>query len=141
MRMLRQILLRHRRLALVVAMLALALKVLVPGGYMVARQGQTLSVMICSAAGEAERRMAITVLPGGKSGEGSAPEHPGAACPYTALSLAALGHAESVILLLAVGFALALVIAAIPPVPRPSARRFRPPLRGPPSMAGPPPAL
>ena len=126
----------HRRLVVVLTAMALAMRVLVPAGYMVAEQSRVLTVSICTDASNAGhvKQMTISVngKPSGSSDERSKSDGP---CPYSALSMASPGGVDAPLLVLALAFILA---ASFAPSHFPSIskiRRDRPPLRGPPSLA------
>lgn len=132
--MFRRFILSHPGLAAVLFVLALAMKLAVPAGYMpVAAPGQIM-VMVCTAMGP--QRVVIDV-----SGDGSGvPAQPDDAaadqpCVFAGLGQALLPSADAVQLAAALGFILALgfVAIALPPLGR--IRQLRPPLRGPPRAA------
>lgn len=133
MTQLRTILLDHRRLALLLVAFALAMKALVPGGYMLGTQSQVITVSICadSSGGHLTRQIVVpresgekdTVSQHAKSGP----------CAFTALGMAGLAGAGPILLGLALAFILAIGLAPLPiPVLQPRAH-LRPPLRGPPA--------
>jgi len=128
----------NRRLALFCAMLALALRALVPAGMMLAPGVHALTVTICADAsgGHASR---VIVVPQGEPAPGSPhdgkADHPAAPCAYTALSMAALGGADPVLLAGALAIIVATGVAAIAPTRPRAIAHLRPPLRGPPLIA------
>lgn len=129
----RTFLTQHRQIAALILALALAMKALVPAGYMVGSGDRTLTIEICDGQGNATIK-AISIS--GKSG-GPADSHEKAAkeCPFTALSMHALSTTDSILLALALAFILALGFA-----PRENLRIARPdflkpPLRGPPAFS------
>ena len=141
MQALRALTRRHRLLALLLVVLALAVKAAVPAGYMLGQHGTVLTVEICAdASGGTVTRQIVIPQSGapadakaehGKAGHDTAP----ATCPYAALGHASLAGADAVLLALALTFILALGLA---PAPAPPLRRItflRPPLRGPPALA------
>ena len=136
MQILRAFVDRYRLLAVVLVALALAIKAIVPAGYMLHQRGTVITVEICADASGAALKQQIVIPPAG--GEGSASETPAkafATCPYAALSFAALAGADVVLLAAALAFILALGFAAASlPAPRRIAF-LRPPLRGPPAFA------
>ena len=135
MSVLRTFLLRYRVMAFAVIALALAMKAIVPAGYMVGSESKVLTIRICddtqlSAAIHA-RDIAIP-MKGEPAGKHSKAE---GMCPYGALSFASLGGADPVLLALALLFILATGFAALAlPAPR-RTTYLRPPLRGPPARA------
>ena len=130
---LRALLLRYRLAAFAVVALALAMKALVPTGYMVGGDSRAVTIRICSdAQGTAAfdaRNIAIP-MKGEPAGKHTKAE---GACPYSALSFASLGGTDPVQLALALLFVMASGFALLVlPAPRPAAH-LRPPLRGPPA--------
>lgn len=128
----RTILLRYRIMAFAVIALALAIKALVPAGYMVDSASKVLTIRVCADAQFSSTVRDILVPmksePAGKHSKAQD------ACPYTALSLASLGGADPLQLALALLFILATGFTALA---LPAPRRFgylRPPLRGPPAL-------
>jgi len=134
---LRSTLLGNYRLALLLAAVALALRLVLPAGTMLGGSGTVLTVEICADASGGEMVREIVVPQGGKSGAGGF-DHGAAAhgaCPWSALSLAATGAADTALLVLALAFALLLGFAPLR-IPRlPDHLHLRPPLRGPPEPA------
>ena len=135
----RTFLLRHRAMAIAVMALALAMKAIVPAGYMVGTESKVLTIRICddtqlSAAAHnalSARDIAIPMKgePAGKHSKADG------TCPYGALSFAGLAGADPILLALALLFILATGFAALA-LPAPSRiAHLRPPLRGPPALA------
>jgi hypothetical protein len=122
---------RHR-LALVIVALALAMKALVPGGYMIGQQGKVLTVSICADASGAKMTKQIVLPQTGHSDDHAKSD---GACPYAALGIAALSGADTVLLAIALGFIMALGFASVPAIRQAGTLRLRPPLRGPPAQA------
>ena len=132
MHALRTFLRDHRRLAGLIVALALAMKALVPAGYMLGEQAKVLTVSICADASGGATTKQIVVPHSGKQDEVGKSS---TACPYAALGMASLPGADAALLALALTFILALGFA---PVPLPRVVRghhLRPPLRGPPAKA------
>lgn len=111
------------------------MKALVPGGYMVAAQGKTLTVAICGDSTLGQLTLQVTIPMKSDPAPGQAGHAKDSACAYSALSLAALGGADAVLLALALAFVLALGFLAVAPTPIHRAAHLRPPLRGPPALA------
>lgn len=138
MGMLRTFLGNHPAAAMLLLALALAIKALVPAGYMAGGASRLLSVSICADAsgGAAIRQIVIPMQgkPGENHGQGQDRHGTAAAtCAYTALGMAALGGADAPLLALALVFIVLLGLrTAIPPAPL-AALHLRPPLRGPPA--------
>lgn len=132
MHSLRTFLREHRRLTALLIALVLAMKALVPTGYMVG--GATvLTIEICTDATGGKMTKQIVVPHSGKhedAGKSSA-----TACPYAGLGMASLPGADAVLLALALVFILALGFAPTQTAPPQRIQEFRPPLRGPPALA------
>jgi hypothetical protein len=132
MRRLRHILLEQRRLALWLVAIALAVKALVPGGYMVGQQGTALTIAICGDAAGANLVRKI-VVPQRETPEDLALHHAkGAACPYSALDMAGTAGTDPSLLVLALAFILAIGLAPLVAPALATRSHLRPPLRGPP---------
>lgn len=134
---LRSFVFQHALLAWLMVGAALAMKVLVPAGFMpVAEKNGTITVRICSGTldGPMTMEMAMPGLPGGKgdhhkSGKAEMP------CAFAGLAMPMLSGADPLLLVLAIALIMALASRVLPPaVPRRSAY-LRPPLRGPPITA------
>ena len=136
MQPLRTFLRQHRLLASLLVALALCMKVLVPGGFMLGSAAKVLTIEICGDASGTHLVKQISVPMDDKSGE-SQDQHGKAdsACPYSALSFASLAGADAWLLATALAFIMAL--GFMPLAARPPARVswLRPPLRGPPALA------
>jgi hypothetical protein len=128
--------LRHRAMALAVVALALAMKALVPAGYMVGGDVRTLTVRICDGIDHgASAAIAIPMKPGAAGhGAGDKAGHDQQACPFSALGHVGQAGADPIQLALALAFIVLLGFAAphFAPVAAPS--RLRPPLRAPPAL-------
>jgi hypothetical protein len=132
MQLLRAFFLHHRRMAALLIALALAMKALVPAGFMLGNDSRVITVQICADALGQQITQKI-VLPSSHSGDDKAKSD--SPCHFTALGHAMLGGADPVLLALALVFILALGFA---PVLAPAPRRIaflRPPLRGPPALS------
>jgi hypothetical protein len=124
----------HRAWALVLIALALAIRALVPTGFMVEARGQTVSVRICDGRlGSAPGRIALA--PTGKAGSDS---HGKAddSCPYTALGHVGDGGTDPVPTLPAQAFGATPGFLALAIVQTPLPYHIVPPLRGPPARIG-----
>lgn len=139
MSVLRRFLLRYRAMAFAVMVLALAMKAIVPAGYMVGAESKVLTIRICdetqlsAAVHNALHARDIAIpMKGEPAGKHSKAD---GMCPYGALSFAGLAGADPIQLALALLFILATGFAALAlPAPRRIAH-LRPPLRGPPALA------
>lgn len=124
----------HRWLALWLIAAALAVKALVPAGYMLADTGgKTLTMAICDGSGPATMTIAIPMDPDhAKPGDNGKQD---GGCAWSGLGHAMLGGADPVLLLAAIAFLLALGFA---PAASPVLRRrafAQPPSQGPPTRA------
>lgn len=136
MQILRALVHRHRRLAVLLVVLALAIKAVVPAGYMLGQQGTVLTVTICAdASGSALHKQIVVPRKDAATDLAEAHAKASAACPYAALGFAALAGADAVLLALALAFVLALGLAPTRPAPLRRIAFLRPPLRGPPAFA------
>jgi hypothetical protein len=124
----------HRWLALWLIAAALAVKALVPAGYMLADTGgKTLTVAICDGSGPVAMTIALPMDPDHAKAPDGAKQDGG--CAFSALAHATMGGADPALLIAAIAFLLALGFAPAAP---PRVRRLafaRPPLRGPPARA------
>jgi hypothetical protein len=122
----------HRWLALWLIAAALAVKALVPAGYMLADSGsKTLTMAICDGNGPATMTIDVPLDPDHAKAPDSGKQDGG--CAYAGLGHAMIGGADPVLLLAAIAFLLALGFA---PAPQPVLRRrafAQPPSQGPPS--------
>jgi hypothetical protein len=126
----------HRQAAAVLFALALAMKALLPTGYMIQSQADTLTISVCSDASGEHSVKQIVIPQSGKSA-GNAAEHGKGegTCPYSALGMASLAQTNAGLLAMALAFILALGFAPVR-APRPKRVLYLlPPLRGPPAFA------
>lgn len=133
---LRRLLLDHRTLALWLAALALAVRLLVPAGFMVGSVDGRPVLQLCSGYGPVAP---MAMAHGGHHGSGDHREsdHPATdmPCPYAGLAQAATTPVDPVLLVLAIAFAMALGVRATRwPALRDRAH-LRPPMRGPPRLS------
>jgi hypothetical protein len=127
----------HARLTLVLLALALAVKAVVPAGFMLSAGGDRfLTVTICSDASGGPRQMQIAI-PGKRdkgidhSDAGTKATH----CAFSGLGQSALGGADPLLLALALAFILLIGLAPLPALARRDIPFLRPQLRGPPRSA------
>lgn len=123
-------LLAHRRLAALICVAALLMKLVVPAGYMIGKHHGRVTIEVCS--GMAPAPMAMPGMPGHDgSHDGGKAEQP---CAFAGLSAAALGAVDPVQVAALIAFVMAVWLsAAMLPAPRRRAW-LRPPLRGPPAL-------
>lgn len=118
-----------------VLVLALCIKATVPAGFMLTSQdGVVLTVTLCSD-GTGERQQVKIVVPGrtDQRGDHSDPDGKNGQCAFSALSHAAIGGTDPILLAVALVFILLLGLAPAPGRPRRPIAYLRPPLRGPPA--------
>lgn len=128
---------RYARLALVLVVLALAIKALVPPGYMISSTGERfLTVTICSDASGTPKQMRIAIPYKDETGNGHAEAaDKSQPCAFSGLGHAALGGADPVLLAAALAFILLVGLAPLRTPPARDIAFLRPPLRGPPSLS------
>ena len=126
---------RHVWLAALLMVAALAMKALVPAGFMVAGDGpQAITVVLCHdlGGGSVSRQVTVPIRQ-------SAGELPGKVakgeCPYATLSLASPAIADPVLELAALAFLMALGFGPVRGPLLTQTARFWPPRRGPPAPA------
>lgn len=130
---LRSVISAHRALFAILAALALATRLLLPQGLMLAPTAQGMTVMICAESGTGPTSIAIPMKsdPGKDAGEAKAKE----ACPYSALGMGGLAVADVLLLAAALAFILHLGFGPQRHLPARLLPRLLPPLRGPPAFA------
>ncbi|RDE06419.1 hypothetical protein DVW87_01475 [Sphingomonas aracearum] len=116
---------------------ALAMRVVVPAGFMPVFDGGRVTLALCDGFGPVAPAAPAAAMPDMAHGHGPVHEHPtdGATspCAFADLALPALGAADPIVLLAALAFVAVLALLQAP-LPLPAlARRLRPPLRGPPA--------
>jgi hypothetical protein len=133
MRGVRTLLHRHRALAALALAFMLAVRMLMPPGFMLAPDAKVLTVVICTGViGEHQTAQLVIPQTEQKPGHGADKSDP---CPYSGLSMAATAGADVPLLATALAFILALGFAAIAAIQRERAPYLRPPSRGPPVLA------
>lgn len=132
----RAFLLRYRAIATVLAITALCLKAAMPAGYMLGQQGRVLTVVLCSdASGQAVTHDIVLGNSGQAAPAGDQHAKAEPACPWSALTFAALGGVDAPLLVAALAFILALGFAPFNVPQPPRVAWLLPPLRGPPIPA------
>ena len=132
MRMIRDAVLQHRGWLAWACALALAVRVLVPAGYMPVQVGGLPAITICDGTGGQMNAMAD--MPGMAGKHGSHDKSSNVGCPFGVAAMAWLGSIESIALIapLALPFTISHIIAQ--PGPRLRTARLRPPAQGPPKV-------
>lgn len=134
MRALRQLLTRHTCAAWLTVACTLAMKLVVPVGFMPSMVGGHVAIVLCSGMGPEAMKMAMPGMAGHEDGK-HAPAKPETPCLGAGIAAPVLSGADPI--LLAFAFAVAIVAALLLATPPPPIRRahLRPPLRGPPRLA------
>ena len=117
--------------------LALAVKAVVPAGYMISSSGERfLTVTICADASGTPKQMqiAIPMNDDGKSGHAETADK-AQPCAFSGLGHAAMGGADPILLAAALAFILLVGFAPLRAPPARDIPFLRPPLRGPPSLS------
>jgi hypothetical protein len=132
---LRRLLLAHRHVAALICLAALALKLVVPSGYMFASEHGRITVTICSGVAGKTMTMEMPGMQDGHPGHGKSKEHgKEMPCAFSSLTAQALAGADPILLLIAIAFVMALGLRSPPRSVQRQTPYLRPPLRGPPSF-------
>jgi hypothetical protein len=128
---------RYVQLTLVLVVLAMAVKALVPAGYMISPAGERfLTVTICADASGTPKQMRIAIPDKNETGgEHSEAADKSQSCAFSGLGHSALAGADPVLLAAALVF---ILLVGFTPLRAPPARDnafLRPPPRGPPSLS------
>ena len=137
MEKLRRLFLDYPRLFAFICIVALAMKLAVPPGYMLAPDSKTFSVQICAGMGKTQTTIQISFDKenAGKGTHGETKGDTTQPCPFAGFSAPLITGTAPALLLLALFF---IITAGLQYRPHclPSAPRYTiPPLRGPPSPA------
>ena len=126
----RAIILSNTRLAALLLVATLLLKVMVPAGFMVGNQNMVLTISVCGdLTGEHfTQKMPIPV----KSSDREEHSQAKGECPFTSLAMNALHSADPILLAWAIAFVLAVGLAPQRAPDVQEIERLRPPLRAPP---------
>ena len=134
MNRLRSLVCNHRLFAGWIVVAAMAMRILVPVGFMPTESGHAMTMELCP--GYAAMAMATPApahhTPDGRHGKDGKSEAP---CAFSGLSAPAVRGADFPILLLALTFLMGLGVLSDAPVVVRSCVRLRPPPRGPPLPA------
>ncbi|MBM3927577.1 MAG: hypothetical protein FJ335_03835 [Sphingomonadales bacterium] len=126
----------HPGIAVAIVALALAMKLLVPAGFMPTIADGRIVVSICTGAGPTT---AMMEMPGMAHHAPDAPAKSdptaGAPCAFAGLASPSLAAVDPLLLAVAILVAMALASRPIIPPPAPVRPHVRPPLRGPPRPA------
>ena len=133
MHLARYLVFANRRLAGLILLLPLAMKLIVPVGFMPSVTDGRFTFSICSGAGPM-----VMAMPGMDHGKSSEPGQAGKSeppCAFSGLAAPALAAADAVLLAIALLFVMALGMRAVAPRHAPATPHLRPFLRGPPAKA------
>ena len=132
-------LLAQRHLAVLILAAALAMKLLIPGGYMLSVEHGRMAITLCPGTVPVPKPNPMPMA--GMHGDGAGhhddkPMHAQAEmpCAFAGLSHQALGAIDPILIAGLIAFIMALGAAPSPPLSVAQARRLRPPLRGPPLL-------
>lgn len=121
---------RAPSLALLIASLALAARLLVPAGFMPMARGGRVLLVPCS--GHGPMMMAMPMQRDPHRGHDGA-DHRDMPCGFAALADVATGGADFVLIAAALAHGMAQRAMPLPPSAHEARRRLRPPLRAPPA--------
>ncbi|KQN30512.1 hypothetical protein ASF00_07220 [Sphingomonas sp. Leaf34] len=123
---------------------ALAMKLLVPTGYMIANQSGHIAITLCPGVAPTTATsggMHMTTPDHAMSGHAMPDHDPSTShgktelpCAFSGLSAQALASVDAILLIAAIAFVVATGVRPIRPPVHPSAPHLRPPLRGPPTL-------
>lgn len=133
---LRRLILARRHLAALICVAVLALKLLVPSGYMISNEHGRVAITICSGTVPPIAGFGMIGMHGAGADHGPSKKHGKAEMPCAFASLSAQALAAGDLVLLG---AAAVFVMGIEPLPTRSLARaiiphLRPPLRGPPAF-------
>lgn len=128
----RGLILSHRWWAAALIVLALAMKLAVPAGFMPVEQAGTITVMVCTGMGQQQVAIDVPGMPVKQDGATRAAGQP---CAFAGLGLDMLPGVDPVLLAGALAFILALGFVGVAVVRVDRARQLWPPMRGPPLIS------
>ena len=145
MAILRRLILTHKAAALLAIAIALAMKAIVPAGFMPMLVEGRVVIALCPGSSPAvtmahPAAMAHHEMPAVQHGGPSKPDTPQhdnkpQPCAFAGLTAPSLAGADPVVLAGAIAFVLALGVQIVVALPTIRPARLRPPLRGPPVIA------
>ncbi len=138
----RRLFLDHRTLAAWLIVCALAMKILVPAGFMPVVSGGTVTIQICGGTAPsmptmmAKATMMAEAMPGmthhQDKGDHQSREMP---CAFSGLSAPSLAAVDPLLLAIAIAFIVAIGFRRTSTTPVAARAYLRPPLRGPPRVS------
>lgn len=126
---------RHRWLAALVVAAALALRIVVPAGFMPALDHGRVIVAICNGEGPGTIALAITTAGGDHGHDDGDGDRAHSPCAFADLALPVIGGTDPLQLAAALLFILATALVRALSLPPRAPARLRPPLRAPPATA------
>jgi hypothetical protein len=131
-RLLRRLIRSHVRLAALVCAAALALRLLVPAGYMVSGEGGRIAVTLCPGTAPVPAATMTAMHHAMPGHDAPKQDHADAPCAFAGLAVPTLGAVDPVMLAVALAIVAALALRPARAWRRRDAPHLRPPLRGPP---------
>jgi hypothetical protein len=123
----------HRRFAMLAILAVLALRLMMPAGFMPTIADGHITVGVCSGTGST---MVTIAIPGLKPDRPDGTQHNAEApCAFAGLAMPALPAADPILLAIAIAFVFAIGRLAVDRVRVAAPARLRPPLRAPPATA------
>lgn len=137
MNALRAFLFRHYVVAMLAVAAALAVKAIIPTGYMLGEPSgtRTITVMLCADQNASAMKIVLPTGDAGQSRSDTSHKAKDSPCAFGALAAAGLSGADETLLAVALEHVIALGFA---PITAPVLQGFfllRPPLRGPPTLS------
>lgn len=131
---LRALIFGHKALAILAIAAALAVKALIPTGFMPARAGQAFMIELCWDGANDPGPVRIALPMKGDAGDPAAQGDMKAksGCLFASLAMAATAGADALLLAVALAYVMALGLRPAAPLLRRHGPGLRPPLRGPP---------
>ncbi|MCH4893192.1 hypothetical protein GO308_08745 [Sphingomonas sp. SFZ2018-12] len=126
----------HPWIAASLIAMALLVRALVPGGYMIATTGGTITVQVCAETGMTPEQITIALPGGGHDGtDGDGDARAKMPCAFAGLAMPMLAGADPIQLAIALVAILALGLAARQVPTLRTVARLRPPSHAPPLTA------
>ncbi|QHL89649.1 hypothetical protein GVO57_00955 [Sphingomonas changnyeongensis] len=131
---LRALILGHKAVAIAMIAVALAVKALIPAGFMPSRAGQAFMIELCWDGANDPGPVRIALPMKGDAGDPAvqADMKAKSGCLFTGLAMAATAGVDALLLAIAIAYVMALGLRPVAPVLRRHGPGLRPPLRGPP---------
>ncbi len=131
----RALILDHRKLALLLLVLALCVKALVPAGFMVERKAMVLTVSICTDGLSAPTTQQLVIpMKSAQDSDGGDHAKRDGNCAFTSLGFGGLAAIDAALLIVALLFILTLGFTAVAQRRLAAPFRLLPPAQGPPLL-------